>query len=230
MENNNSPISVSVYGEGVLHERLPFTIEATTEGIIDVAQMMNSGVEISLEGTQVKNFSLQSEIDEMLVSSSVARQNLQDPQVVSNLVLETMHNHRLQKVSESLGYLLIGKDLTGLDKNKRLLNFVFGSTAPAIGKSIQSIYRFLQAGTTAHELFQVTRHIARHEFGHLIGLSKETIKNPDTRKGIYSGHCANVCTMRQVSNVGEANKLSGLLSDMPCAGFCIDCINYIEQQ
>ena len=118
-------------------------------------------------------------------------------------------------------YLLISDDLT-----TRNTNFVFGFSVKERGISIQSIARFVSMG---RELPALTRHIARHEYGHLLGLDGDSIINQDKRGGLYQGHCANTCTMQQVMTAGEALKKSRELRTKPMAGFCMDCVDVLVE-
>lgn len=75
----------------------------------------------------------------------------------------------------------------------------------------------------------LARHIARHEFGHLLGLDSSTIRNKDNRGGLYEGHCANDCTMQQVMNVEQAYDRAQHLLRRPHAGFCGDCVEVLRR-
>jgi predicted Zn-dependent protease len=122
---------------------------------------------------------------------------------------------------DSPKYLLLSDDLT-----TRNTNFVFGFSVKERGISIQSIARFKRAGK---ELPSLTRHIARHEYGHLLGLDGDSIVNQDTRGGLYKGHCANTCTMQQVMTAEEALLKSRELKAKPMAGFCLDCVDVLVE-
>jgi hypothetical protein len=92
------------------------------------------------------------------------------------------------------------------------------------------VARFLEAGLSADQVIAITRHVARHEFGHLVGLDSSSIRNEDRRGGIYAGHCANECTMHQVVSVPEAAAMTAKLQHKPHAGFCPDCTNFLRQR
>lgn len=120
-------------------------------------------------------------------------------------------------------YILVADDLVAENTN-----FVFGMTLKSAGMSVQSVYRYREKIKDPDLLAQVTRFIARHEYGHLLGLDADTIRNQDRREGrLYKGHCANECTMQQVMNVAEAEDLTRKLADKPHAGFCEDCAAYL---
>ncbi|MCA9323822.1 hypothetical protein KC992_01840 [Candidatus Saccharibacteria bacterium] len=118
-------------------------------------------------------------------------------------------------------FLLLSEDL-----RTEGTNFIFGFSVKEVGLSVQSLARFRRL--PAEALRRTTRHIARHEYGHLLGLDKSSIKNLDTRGGLYEGHCANVCTMQQVMSVPETDALARTLSTKPLAGFCLDCVGSLR--
>lgn len=119
-------------------------------------------------------------------------------------------------------FVLIGKDLRAEGTN-----FIFGFGLKEAGLCVQSLFRYAR-DTHRSELPTLVRHIARHEFGHLLGLDKSTIKNQDQRPGLYQGHCANDCTMQQVMTVPEAYERAQHLSSKPNAGFCGDCTDVLQ--
>ncbi len=125
--------------------------------------------------------------------------------------------------AESPAYLLISGDLKASGTN-----FIFGFSVKEEGLSVQSIARFKQSNRDITRPV-VTRHIARHEYGHLLGLDNETIVNQDKRGGLYKGHCLNVCTMQQVMSVPEANNQAAQLEHKSHAGFCMDCVGTLRK-
>ncbi len=126
--------------------------------------------------------------------------------------------------------MLIGRDMTALGPDNKVLNFIFGATDKEIGQVVQSVYRFIEAGLSPEQVALVTKHIARHEFGHLVGLDDDTIIKQDKRGGIYEGHCANECTMQQVMSVSETVSLATKLQHKHNAGFCSDCSGYLDRK
>ncbi len=88
----------------------------------------------------------------------------------------------------------------------------------------------IEAGLSPEQAALVTKHIARHEVGHLVGLDDDTIRKQDIRGGIYEGHCANECTMQQVVSIPEAVSLATRLQHKANAGFCRDCTNYLARK
>ncbi len=118
-------------------------------------------------------------------------------------------------------YLLLSKDLSTENAN-----FVFGMSVTETGLSLQSVYRFLSLKKADQQL--CARHIARHEYGHLMGLDSSTISSQDRRSGLYLGHCLNECTMHQVMSVQETIKLANSLKHKKLAGFCIECASVLR--
>lgn len=115
--------------------------------------------------------------------------------------------------------------LTGQDLYADRLNFVFGCTWSTLGLSVQSVSRVVSATRDTEAQRLHTRHVARHEFAHMRGLIEPSdFRNPDRREGIYSGHCADVCTMRQSITVKEALSQAIELQDHELAGFCECCV------
>ncbi len=135
-------------------------------------------------------------------------------------------NHELARMNaatvECPLYVLTERDLfIPFGKN----NFVFGATTASLGVSTQSIKRFRDYHRDPRWIAATAQHIARHEFGHLVGLNEATIKHLDQRGGIALGHCAVVpCTMNQIMSVEEAGQLIFRLEGRPNAGFCRDCV------
>ncbi len=123
-------------------------------------------------------------------------------------------------------FALVNKDLVAPGTN-----FIFGLTAKEWYTSIQSAFRFTEAIKDATLLSLVFRHIARHEYAHLVGLDESSIRNQDprgARQSLFRGHCANECTMHQVLSVGETLQLAQKLMGRPHAGFCADCTGFLR--
>lgn len=145
-----------------------------------------------------------------------SRQQVHLSGFAQDLINSTVIGHNPGQTAD---YLLLDSDL--YDDN---LNFVFGSTWSEISLSVQSVARVV--GATRNEADQRlhTRHIARHEFAHLRGLNQPSdYTKPDLRGGIYSGHCMDICTMRQSMTVQEALSQAKELEGHDLAGFCGSC-------
>lgn len=112
------------------------------------------------------------------------------------------------------------------------LNFCFGVSSSAAGRSVQSLARFIRGVRRPKDQTSLARHIARHEYGHLIGMNEiSDYDNPDLRGGIYEGHCANTCTIKQVISADETVRLvKGLDFFGADAGFCASCVSRIRHK
>lgn len=134
---------------------------------------------------------------------------------------DTLTNSSVTRRPErTADFVLLGDDL-GYEG----LNFVFGITQPVENLSIQSIYRFRQYTGNTQDQELCTRHVARHEFGHMRGMNETyDYANPDMRGGHYEGHCQNECTMHQVDSAKETLELAKALEGHRMAGFCVDCV------
>lgn len=119
-------------------------------------------------------------------------------------------------------FLITDKDLIANGTN-----FVFGITSKPHGVSLQSVYRFINGVKSEAVLRDTFRHVARHEYGHLLGLDETTIQNQDKRGGVYLGHCLKDCTMQQVMSVPEAVTAVQARKGQSQAGFCDDCVSYL---
>ncbi|MCA9309371.1 hypothetical protein KC973_03270 [Candidatus Saccharibacteria bacterium] len=218
---------VFVTADSVLMEHAPGIVQAAEDGITDVTSMMHSPIRVRIIGSRWADGEYGS------TQWFTERAGITDPSGTHSgkLLYDVIHRDlasdpALQE-SPHVGYMLLGQDLTAIGPDGKPMNFIFGATDKEIGQSVQSIARFLEAGLDSAQLATVTRHIARHEFGHLIGLDGGSIRSQDSRGGIYQGHCVNTCTMRQVSSVPEAVDLAESLKDAPHAGFCDDCTSVI---
>jgi predicted Zn-dependent protease len=121
--------------------------------------------------------------------------------------------------------------LTDSDLYAEGMNFVFGVTFSARALCVESVARFTHFTKDIDTQKALVRHVARHEYGHLVGMLKTTdYANPDKRGDIYEGHCANTCTMQQIMSVGEAVRLVERLSGRGVAGFCMDCVGSLQRK
>ncbi|MEI6850939.1 MAG: hypothetical protein WCK26_03155 [Candidatus Saccharibacteria bacterium] len=119
-------------------------------------------------------------------------------------------------------YILTDQDIYPEGMN---MAYALGCTPDNAHLSIQSIARIVRATENPLLQYDAVRHIARHEFGHIIGMNSESdYFNPDKRPGLYEGHCANDCTMHQVMSPEEAIEAAEYLKDYNMAGFCIGCV------
>jgi|AntRauTorcE11897_2_1112592.scaffolds.fasta_scaffold00129_9 predicted Zn-dependent protease len=119
---------------------------------------------------------------------------------------------------------------TSEDLRTATTNFVFGFAVSESGISVQSIARFARDISNPSTLTGVIRHISRHEFGHMLGLDDSTIKRQDNGGVVRKGHCANTCTMQQVTTTSQAIRLTRQLLDRPNAGFCADCVDVLSHR
>lgn len=233
MSHPNRPLpatQVFVTADQVLMEQAPFLVDAAQAGVQDVADLMRTPLRIQTIGHTWADGDYGS------TDWFTARAGIQDAtgrhegKLLWNALRRDLAADPNRASSPHLGYMLLGRDMTALDDDGRVLNFVFGVTDKGIGQTVQSVYRFLEAGLSVDQAEAVTRHVARHEFGHLVGLDVETIRNQDPRGGIRLGHCANECTMHQVMSVQETVDLTARLQSKPHAGFCADCAGYLASR
>jgi hypothetical protein len=233
LSHPNRPLpshEVFITADEILMEHAPFLVEAAQEGVQDVADLTQSPLRVRTIGHQW------GEGDYGSTDWFTARANIRDEsgrhegQLLWNALHRDLAADPHRDTAPHLGYMLIGRDLTALGSDNRVLNFIFGATDKEIGQTVQSVYRFVEAGLSPEQTALVTRHIARHEFGHLVGLDTDTIRKQDRRGGIYEGHCANECTMQQVMSVSETVTLANKLEHKHNAGFCTDCVGYLARK
>lgn len=187
-------------------------LEAAALGVDDVLTLQGFGIPLSTGGYMTAR------------TISTLQQETTDHdrgQVnINNFALDLVNSTTVANYpEETLDYILLGQDVY----NERT-NFVFGITWPTLGLSVQSIARVV-AHTRDRGLQRMhTRHIARHEFAHMRGLNESSdYAHPDTREGIYQGHCTDICTMRQSMTVQEAIAQAKQLEERELAGFCTNC-------
>ena len=218
---------VFVTADAILMEHAPFLVGAAQRGIEDVAGLMRTPLDVRIIGHEWdmgEYGSTEWFTDRARISEESGQHQ---GQLLWNILHRDLKADPHRESLPHLGYMLLGRDMTALGSDNRVLNFVFGATDKEIGQSVQSVYRFMEAGLSPQQAALVTRHIARHEFGHLVGLDSDTIKRQDTRGGLHEGHCANDCTMHQVMSVHETVDLATRLQDKSHAGFCADCAGYL---
>lgn len=171
-------------------------------------------------------------IDQLLEESKIYNPNVQSNQVLFDKLYDKM-SYFLDLQGNIHNFILTARDMTTYNNGERL-NFALGASLDNV--TVQSLYEYIMAvgQHSDEEIIDAVRLIARHEYGHMIGLvNKETI----TERGpwgeydsiIYKGHCDNVpCTMQQINSTDEAFKLSQELLNKSDAGFCPNCANYIK--
>lgn len=224
-EQEPKPKIVGLFADKQMIEQYPHLVTAAQTGISDVLAMMQNPLATQYFGDTIdcSPFS----VDELLDESTITSPD-RHPQVL-HYSLHNLIINCFGPTAESITYLITAKDLTTTNRDGVLYNFILGAKLGDV--NIQSINRYLEAGLSPDETAAVVRHIARHEFGHMLGLDEATIANQDGRglhSPLYAGHCANLCTMQQTASVEEASYLAQTLKDQSNAGFCLDCANYIR--
>lgn len=190
-------------------------------GRIDLVEAAASGVNdvLTIQGFDVPLVSGGEDTAQIISSHASATFGRQRPQVnVGDFALDMINDTQVGNPAIP-DYILLGQDLFS-----ERTNFVFGCTWPTLGLSVQSIARVMQHTSDRGLQRLHTRHVARHEFAHLRGLYEPSdYANPDRRSGIYQGHCADICTMRQSMTVQEAIQQAKQLESHDLAGFCVGC-------
>jgi predicted Zn-dependent protease len=223
---------VFISADQVLTEKAPTIVAAATFGIRDVVELMKSPLEVTNVGDKWG----EGEYESTEWFTSRARITGHGARYENKLLWGALHRDLQadpRRVSAPhMGFMLVKSDITAVGPDGNLMNFIFGATDTSLGQSVQSIFQFIIAKPelSVAEIHLVTRHIARHEFGHLVGLDELTILNKDERGGIYLGHCNNTCTMQQVASVVEAVDLAQKLEHKDNAGFCNDCVKFLSEK
>lgn len=110
-------------------------------------------------------------------------------------------------------------------------NFVFGAAWEQMRLAITSFARYIEATPNQVDQSRLVRHVAKHEFAHLLGMNTpEDYVNPDLRSGLYYGHCANECTLHQFMSMQELAEQTSRLEGQEDAGFCKDCIDALRDK
>ena len=198
-------------------ERPDITI-ATARGIDDVQRMQSSGGSVFTWGPagrrQISDIvdsrydQRRGQVNLELLLSDIGRTNMAEPSV------------------DNRHYIVTDRDMFAEGTN-----FVFGITSAHQGVAIQSLMRFMSEISNHRDQATMARHIARHEYAHMIGMnSRSDYAKPDTRGGIYEGHCANTCTVSQVMSVRESVRLVNELDFYTDAGFCGSCVKRIRSK
>lgn len=198
-------------------QRNPAALVAATEGIYDVITLM--GREPAFNNHLIGQEEALSDVLEAF------RQRNPNSGLEQINVVDFIHHLAREGAldQERPLYFLTSKDLF-----EPRLHFMFGATMIGLGISVQSTKRFEEASRNTWWLQETSRLMARHEFGHLVGLNESTIVNRDPRPGIYRSHCTNICTMRQVMSVRDVYELIQQLDGAPNAGFCDDCVQSLQ--
>ncbi len=185
-------------------------LEAAASGINDVLVIQGFDVPLVTDGEKAA---------QVISAYAAETLNHRRGQVnVTDFALDMVNNTDLGNPAVP-DFILLDTDLF----NERT-NFVFGCTWASLGLSVQSIARVMRYTNDPGLQRLHTRHVARHEFAHLRGLNKASdYLKPDSREGIYQGHCADTCTMRQCVTVEEAITQAKELENHELAGFCTGC-------
>ena len=211
-------LEVSLGSDTEIARYYPEVLLAAAEGVEDVTTLMGRELKVNTH-----LFGQESELTEILEGFRETNPLNDLSQInVEKFVYHLARAGALDR--ERPLYFLTTKDLF-----EPRLNFMFGITVTGLGASVQSTYRFEEASRNPEWLAATARHMARHEFGHLVGLDESTIVNKDMRPGIYRSHCTNLCTMRQVMSVAETGRLIEQLNGRPNTGFCDDCVGSLAR-
>ncbi|NUS73190.1 MAG: hypothetical protein HOQ05_07275 [Corynebacteriales bacterium] len=197
-------------------------VVAALEGIKDVTEQLPEPVEVHLIGHEWDGRTGNYESVEWFAD----RARMPNGQLNLDQIMMDLIQDPIRREAPHTGYMLFSEDLGSADPN---INFLLGQTISSFGLSAQSMARYVNGTLTEDDAVRAARHLARHEFAHLLGLDHdEAFENPDLRGGIYRGHCSNPCTMRQVMSVQENVKLARALESRSDAGFCAGCANHLR--
>jgi predicted Zn-dependent protease len=137
-------------------------------------------------------------------------------QVDANCVLTEQIPDRLARSRiNCLTVVIIEADITDGDNS-----FLFGGSLSGFG-SILSVAR-LRDSTMSEK---VLRRLARHEFGHALGLIPAA-RSTNVQREIGL-HCTNVCTMRQAMSLQELQTLTAE-EERTRIMFCPECADYLK--
>lgn len=218
---------VFITAQDVLLEHAPAIVRATQEGIEDVVALMATPMRVHMIGSAWAPDPYGS-VQWFVERNQITRQDRAgERQLFWDTLRNDLEADPVRTDTPHIGYMLVAQDMTARQSSDRVLNFVFGVTSKEIGQSVQSVWRFMEAGLNMERVVLAARHIARHEFGHIVGLDQETIARQDHRGGIAEGHCVNDCTMQQVMSVPEVLDLAMRLQQSHNAGFCEDCAGFL---
>ena len=130
--------------------------------------------------------------------------------------------------ADKRGRVLVDSDLLAVlavdaDLRSSATNFLFGSARPGYA-SVLSVSRF-RTVTPMELRKKVLTRLARHEFGHALGLIPEGRRTNVKRK--LGLHCTNLCTMRQGMSLEEFEQLT---TEEEKAGvvFCPECVDHLR--
>jgi hypothetical protein len=216
---------VGVNANSSLIRERPDLFNAAVEGISDVIRLQ--GVQPIIFGPHEDNSRIIDEVE--LPSFDHSRSQLQLECMADNLLIA-----KPDLAMDRPEYILTDRDMYGGE-----LRFALGYAMADRDLSIQSIARLIQVERSngepcdPYEQYLAVRHIARHEFGHVLGLRlPQDYDNPDLGVDYHAGHCNNACTMRQVDNAPETFDLAIYLerSGLGMAGFCASCVASIRRK
>lgn len=201
---------VRVFSNASIFDERIDLLEAAATGVADTIRVAGH----TSEFTPIKH-----EVTEFFSALEERSYNSQRHQL--NIIDYANEIHRRTNLGDNTPtYLLTDKDVYATNTN-----FVFGMTLNSAQMAVQSVARYVTATRDEGLQQMVTRHVARHEFGHMMGMLDLTdYARPDMRGGLYDGHCRDVCTMQQVMNVREAFDAAAILSERQMAGFCGACV------
>ncbi len=200
-----------------LHNARPDLLVEAAGGIYDVIGIQGSGAKIVTGGLETASVISQFEAQ----AFNHRRGQLDLDAHVQNLAANTDVASPTQT-----DFILTAKDLYADD-----LSFVFGVTYTSRALCIESVTRFVAHTKDVDLQKALVRHVARHEYGHLVGMNNRAdYVRPDTSGGINEGHCADTCTMQQILSVDEAVKQVERLSGRGVAGFCMGCVGSLQRK
>ncbi len=103
-------------------------------------------------------------------------------------------------------------------------NFLLGASRAGFG-SVLSVARLRRGIRDTRIRDKVLRRLARHEFGHALGLVPEGRQsNVEEKIGL---HCTNLCTMRQGMSLPEFEALT-MEEERAGISFCFECAEYLR--
>lgn len=137
--------------------------------------------------------------------------------------LQWRRNRLMTEGSPAGSLRIVNVVVVDADLRSRDTNFLFGATRDHIG-TVLSVH-CLRRIRRLHVRRKVLERLARHEFGHALGLVPEGRQtNVEEKIGL---HCTNVCTMRQSMCLRELEELT-LEEARAGAIFCSECADYLR--
>ena len=209
--------TVQLYPSAQVREEYPDHIKAAAFGIADV---------LTVQGYSPRIVSAREEISTFIGQLEQQNYNSSRGQLSLESYWQTLGTHTDMLRTSRPDFVL-----SGLDLYAENTNFVFGVTIPEMQVSVQSIARYIRMTRDESVQLAATRHIARHEYAHIAGMNdRSDYRRPDTRGGIYEGHCMDECTMQQVMNTNDVLSLLEKLDGHELAGFCVSCVSSLRRK